>query len=78
MFKLFEHLKYMLIYKIVNSWNFDGFPNCSILKKFYCSQLNNFRNYKFFEFAKLQILLIFEIDFLFEFAKLQIFGIFQI
>ena len=28
--KLFEHLKYMIIYKIRNLRNFDSFPNCKI------------------------------------------------
>ena len=52
LFKLFKHLKYMLIYKIVNSWNFDRFPNCSILKIWCCSKLDNFRNLMFVEIAK--------------------------
>ena len=44
MFELFEHSKYMIIYKIVNSWNFGSSPSCSILKICYCSKSNNFRN----------------------------------
>ena len=43
----------MVIYKIVNSWNFDSFPNCGILKIYYCSRLKNFRNLMFFEIEKL-------------------------
>ena len=60
----------MIIYKIVNSWNFDSFPNCRILKICYCSELNFFRNLMFFEIAKFGKFL--------EFAALQIFLIFQI
>ena len=52
MFKLFEHSKYMIINKIVNSWNFDSFPNRSILKNFYRAKLKNFRNWMFFETAR--------------------------
>ena len=42
----------MEIYKIANSWNFDSFTNCSILKICYCSKLKNFRNLMFFEIEK--------------------------
>ena len=81
----------MIIYKIVNSWNFDRFPNCSILKICYRSKLNTFSNlmsfeiakfWKFFEFATLQIFVMFRIEnfsnlnckFV-EFYKLDMFGI---
>ena len=60
----------MLIYKIVNSWNFDRFLNCSILKICYCSNLNNFRNLMFFEISKFVTF--------FESATLQIYEIFLI
>ena len=87
MFKLFEHSKYMIIYKIVNSWNFDSFPNWSILKICYCSKLNNFRNlmfvviakfWKFLEFLKLQIFWIFKITNFWKFPDWFFFLIFQI
>ena len=68
-FKLFEHSKYMIICKIVNLWSSDSFPNRSILEIYYCSKLNNFRNFMFFEIAKYGKF--------FEFATLQIFGIFK-
>ena len=42
----------MIIYKIVNSWNFDSFSNCSIWKFAIVRKLNNFRNFTFFEIAK--------------------------
>ena len=48
MFKLFEHPKFMIIYKIENSCNFYSFSNCSISKICYCLKLNNFRNWMFF------------------------------
>ena len=60
----------MIIYITVNSWNFDSFSTCSILKICYCSKLNNFRNLMFFEIAKLGKFK--------KFYELQIFGIFQI
>ena len=67
MFKLFEHSKYMIMYKIFNSWNFYSFSNCSILKVCYCSKLNNFRNLMFFEMEKFGKFVIF--------YKIQIFRI---
>ena len=90
--KLFEHSKYMIFYKILNSWNFNSFPNCSIskiwcfLKLEYLENFTNFSNSKFFEFYKLDIFLISQIDNLkfflnwtfFEFSKLKIFRIFLI
>ena len=58
-FKTFEHSKYMIIYKIVNSWNVNGFPNCSILKIWclykYLGHFWNFQNWRFFELFRLQI-----------------------
>ena len=57
MFELFEHSKYMIIYKIGNLWNFDRFPNCKILKICYFSKLYNLRNWIILEivqFGKLQ------------------------
>ena len=51
----------MRIKKIVNSWNFNSFLNCSILKIYYCSKLKNSRNFMFFEISKLQIFRIFNI-----------------
>ena len=29
---IFQHSKYMIIYRIGNYWNFDSFTNCKILK----------------------------------------------
>ena len=75
----------MIIYKIVNSWNFDSFPNCGILKICYRSKLNNFRNFIFFSNCKiLKFFRILEIanfsNFLhcklLEFSKLKVFRIF--
>ena len=48
--KLFENSKYMIIHKIVNLWNVDSFPNCSIVKIcFFISKCNNSKNLMFFE-----------------------------
>ena len=62
----------MIIYKIVNSWNFDSSPNYSILKICYCSKLKIFRNLEITNFCNFQ-----NKKFV-EFYKLYIFGIFQI
>ena len=54
LFKLFEHLKFMIIYKIENLWNFHSFPNCKIFKLAFfriCKILEifcNFSSWKFF------------------------------
>ena len=71
--KIFKHSKYMIIYKIVNSWKFDSFPNCSILKICYCSKLKNFRNLMFFEIEKF-----WNFARILEFSQLKIFWILQI
>ena len=52
MFKLFEHSKYMIIYKIGNLWNLDSFPNWKISKICYFSKTNNFKNLMIFEIGK--------------------------
>ena len=48
-FELFEHSKYMIIYKLGNLWNFKSFRNCKIL---YFFKLNNFINLMIFEIGK--------------------------
>ena len=60
----------MIIYKSVNSWNVNIFPNCSIFEFCYFSKLNNLKNLMFFEIGIFGKLL--------EFYKLQVFGIFTI
>ena len=70
LFRLFEHLNCMIIYKIDNSTNFDSFRKCRILKNFYSSKMNNFRNFMIFEIVKFGKFL--------EFSKLKNFGTFQI
>ena len=42
-----------IIHRMVNSWDINIFPNCSILKKFYSS---NFTNCKFLEFSNCKFL----------------------
>ena len=52
LFKLFEHLKYTIIHKIANLWNFNSFVNCKILKILYLSKWYNFRNLMISEIVK--------------------------
>ena len=70
LFKLFEHSKYMIIYKIKNSWNVNSFPNCSIFKICYFSKLNILKYLMFFEIGIFGKFL--------EFYTLQIFELFKI
>ena len=70
LFKLFEYLKYVVIYTIGRLCNFYSFSNCEILKICYLSILNNFRNLLIFENVKFGKFL--------EFSRLKFFGIFKV
>ena len=63
---LFEHSEYMIVYKIVNLWNVNIFPNFSILKICYFSKFG-----KYLEFSKLKICRIFQIANSFNFPNFK-------
>ena len=68
--KLFEHSKYMIIYKIGDLRNFNSFPNCKTLKILHLLKLKNFRNLMIYETVKFGKF--------FEISEVIIFGIFKI
>ena len=71
-------LNIYIVYKNVDSWNFNVFPNCSIFKICYSSKLNNLKNFMFFEIGIFgKFLEFYKLD-IFDFSKLDIFRIFQI
>ena len=67
----------MIIYKIVNSWNVNSFPNFSIFKICYVSKLECFGNFwnlphcKFLESSKLKIFGILQIGDFWNFPSRQ-------
>ena len=60
LFKLFEHLKYIIIYESGNLWNFNSFSDYDISKFLYSSKWYNLGN--FWNFPSAKFLEIFQID----------------
>ena len=68
----------MVIDKMGDSWNFDSFPNCKILKIWYFSKLNNFKNLEIFGIFQIEIFLSFSTWKSLDFSQLEIVGISQL
>ena len=59
--KLFEHSKYITIYKIGYLWNIDSFSNFKTLKICYFSKLKNFRSSIILKILKIEKFLEFSV-----------------
>ena len=72
LFKVFKHLKCMIVFHIENFWNFNNFASCQILN------LTNFNNLPSFEIARLRKLAYCPNSKFLEFSKLEIYEISRI